>query len=119
MPLDVDYYAVLELAPGSPSAEVKSQYRRLAKKYHPDLHGNDAKSQDQFRRVNAAYAFLSDVARKSEYDAYLRALSTAIPKPLPAPRPVSAQARKAQKAAGYPSPPIARRQFRSLVWTFA
>jgi hypothetical protein len=68
---DTDHYLVLELKPGSSMAEVKSQYRRLAKRYHPDLHGNDARSQEKFRRVVAAYEFLSDPARKAAYDARL------------------------------------------------
>jgi hypothetical protein len=68
---DTDHYLVLELKPGSSMAEVKSQYRRLAKRYHPDLHGNDARSQEKFRRVVAAYEFLSDPARKAAYDVRL------------------------------------------------
>ena len=73
MPIEPDHYAVLELEPGSPMEEVKSQYRRLAKRDHPDLHGNDARSQEQFRRIHAAYAFLSDAPRKAAYDAVLQA----------------------------------------------
>ena len=73
MPIEPDHYGVLELEPGSPMEDVKSQYRRLAKRWHPDLHGNDARSQEQFRRVNTAYAFLSDAPRKEAYDACLEA----------------------------------------------
>lgn len=72
MPIEPDHYGVLELKPGSPMEDVKSQYRRLAKRYHPDLHGNDAASQEKFRRVNAAYTFLSDAPRKASYDAVLQ-----------------------------------------------
>jgi len=73
MPIEPDHYGVLELAPGSPMEDVKSQYRRLAKRWHPDLHNNDVRSQEQFRRINAAYAFLSDAPRKAAYDACLEA----------------------------------------------
>ena len=96
---DADHYLVLELKPGSPMAEVKSQYRRLAKRYHPDLHGNDARSQEKFRRVNTAYEFLSDPARKAAYDARLSS-------PLPASNAASPKATppKASAKQGAPRP---------------
>ena len=80
MSADGDHYRVLELKPGSSMAEVKSQYRQLAKRYHPDLNGSDVQSQEKFRRVTTAYEFLSDPARKAAYD--LR-LSTFQPGPPP------------------------------------
>lgn len=86
MSMEQDHYGVLELEPGSPMEDVKSQYRRLAKLCHPDLHGDDARSAEQFRRVNAAYTFLSDAPRKAAYDAVLQAARRAGAPPLrPAP----------------------------------
>lgn len=80
-------------------AEVKSQYRQLAKRYHPDLHGNDSQSQEKFRRVHAAYEFLSDPERKAAYD---RRMASAVfgtaPKPA-APPPAKTVARPASKPA--------------------
>ncbi len=95
MPIEPDHYAVLELEPGCPMEDVKSQYRRLAKRCHPDLHGNDARSQEKFRRINAAYTFLSDAPRKAAYDACLQAarkMAASAPKPLPAASHTSATA---------------------------
>lgn len=89
-PVEPDHYGVLELEPGSPMAEVKSQYRRLAKRCHPDLHNNDVRSQEQFRRVNAAHAFLSDAPRKAAYDARLEAARKMKAPPLKASTPSSA-----------------------------
>ena len=60
-------YACLGLLPGSSAADIKRKYRQLAKKYHPDAHG-DAASEDKLRVLNAAYEFLSDPAKKSAYD---------------------------------------------------
>jgi len=102
MIIEPDHYAVLELKPGSPMEEVKSQYRRLAKRCHPDLHGNDAKCQEQFRRVNAAYTFLSDAPRKAAYDACLQAPRKMVVPSAPAPKPpLPAASRASATAAGY------------------
>ncbi|MDQ2800642.1 MAG: DnaJ domain-containing protein [Armatimonadota bacterium] len=95
-PVDSDYYAVLELKPGSSMEEVKSQYRRLAKRYHPDLNNNDAQCQEKLLRVNAAYAFLSDAARKAAYDARPKPIAT--PKPPP---PASPRTQPSVNATGY------------------
>ena len=90
MPIEPDHYGVLELEPGSPIEVVKSQYRRLAKRYHPDLHGNDVASQEKFRCVNAAYTFLSDAPRKAAYDAILQVARKMGAPPLKAPPPIKA-----------------------------
>ena len=90
MSIEPDHYGVLELKPGSPMEDVKSQYRRLAKRYHPDLHGNDAASQEKFRRVNAAYTFLSDAPRKASYDAVLQVARKIGAPPLKTPPPIKA-----------------------------
>ncbi len=103
MSLEPDHYAVLELEPGSPMEDVKSQYRRLAKRCHPDLHGNGAEYQEQFRRVNAAYAFLADASRKAAYDACLQAarkMGAPPPRPSPTPKPSPAP----PTATGYHTP---------------
>jgi hypothetical protein len=71
MPEVLDPYAILELQPGTPMAQVKAQFRRLAKSVHPDRHGNDVAYQERLRRINAAYEFLSDPVRKADFDAYL------------------------------------------------
>lgn len=64
-----DYYAILELSPGVPMAEVKARFRHLAMAVHPDRNENDAGCQERLRRINAAYEFLSDSSRKADYDA--------------------------------------------------
>ena len=103
MPIEPDHYGVLELKPGSPMEDVKSQYRRLAKRYHPDLHGDDAGFQEKFRRVNAAYIFLSDAARKASYDAVLQAARKAGVPPLRSAPPTTS--RPAPTATGYHARP--------------
>ena len=100
MSIEPDHYGVLELKPGSPMEDVKSQYRRLAKRYHPDLHGNDAASQEKFRRVNAAYTFLSDAPRKASYDAVLQVARKIGAPPLKTPPPIKA-APPSPTATGY------------------
>jgi DnaJ-class molecular chaperone len=65
------YYETLGLDRQAPTAEIKSQYRRLAKRYHPDLNPDNPKAAEQFQEVQAAYEVLSDQSRRHEYDAQL------------------------------------------------
>ncbi|HAE91317.1 MAG TPA: heat-shock protein, partial [Tissierella sp.] len=50
--------------------EIKKAYRKLAKKYHPDLHPNDDKAQEKFKEINEAYEVLGDADRKKKYDTF-------------------------------------------------
>lgn len=82
-------YTCLGLLPGSPAADIKRRYRQLAKLYHPDAN-RDAGAEDKLRDLNAAYAFLSDPARKSAYDAACAVrnavfVPTRVPQPVPRP----------------------------------
>ena len=78
-------YACLGLMPGNSQADIKRRYRELAKRYHPDLNGHAAESEEKLRDLNAAYAFLSNPARKAEYDAAHAAIFSAARAPQPAP----------------------------------
>ncbi len=69
MVADVDYYAVLEIAETASDEEIKQSYRRLAKKYHPDLNPDDTVAEEKFKNVAKAYAVLGDAQKKKEYDA--------------------------------------------------
>jgi curved DNA-binding protein len=62
-----DYYSVLGVEPGAGDAEIKSAYRRLARKYHPDV-SKEAGAEDRFKAVNEAYEALRDPARRKAYD---------------------------------------------------
>ena len=53
-----DPYEVLELKPGATDDEIKAAYRRLAKKYHPDLNGGSAEAEAKMKEVNEAYSVL-------------------------------------------------------------
>ncbi|MFY8036877.1 MAG: DnaJ domain-containing protein, partial [Cyclobacteriaceae bacterium] len=50
----IDYYKILELAKSATDADIKKAYRRLARKYHPDLNPNDAAAKLNFQQVNEA-----------------------------------------------------------------
>ncbi len=64
-----DYYEVLGLDRGASKEEIRRAYRRLAKKFHPDVSdSNDA--EDRFKEINEAYAVLSDEERRATYDRY-------------------------------------------------
>ncbi|MAR52062.1 MAG: molecular chaperone DnaJ [Propionibacteriaceae bacterium] len=55
-----DYWALLGLDPGSDGESLKSAFRREARRWHPDLNGNDRQAEERFKLVNEAYAVLSD-----------------------------------------------------------
>lgn len=63
-----DYYAVLGVEPGAGDAEIKQAYRRLARKYHPDV-SKEKGAEDRFKAVNEAYEVLRDREKRAEYDA--------------------------------------------------
>lgn len=65
-----DYYEVLGLQKGASDEEIKKAYRKLAKKYHPDLNPGDKAAEQNFKEVNEAYEVLSDSTKKSRYDQY-------------------------------------------------
>ena len=63
-----DPYKVLGLDKSASEAEIKSAYRKLAKKYHPDQNKDDEKAQAQFQKVSAAYDILGDKDKKKAFD---------------------------------------------------
>ena len=68
--LKKDFYEVLELDRNADAAQVKKNYRRLAKKYHPDLNKNDAAASQKFKEVQEAYEVLSDESKRRMYDQF-------------------------------------------------
>ncbi len=62
-----DYYAVLGVEPSAGDAEIKAAYRRLARKYHPDV-SKEAGAEEKFKAVNEAYEALRDGERRKAYD---------------------------------------------------
>lgn len=66
----IDYYLILGILKTATPAEIKSAYRKLARKYHPDLHPNDKEAQTKFQQINEANEVLSDKVKRKKYDQY-------------------------------------------------
>jgi molecular chaperone DnaJ len=66
--LEKDYYKALGVAKTAKPAEIKTAYRKLARKYHPDSNQGDAKAEERFKEISEAYSVLSDEKRRKEYD---------------------------------------------------
>lgn len=66
----IDYYKVLELDKSATQADIKKAYRKLARKFHPDLNPNDKSAQARFQQINEAHEVLSDPEKRKKYDQY-------------------------------------------------
>ena len=65
-----DYYEVLGVGRNADAKEIKSAYRKLAKKYHPDMNPGDKQAEQKFKEVTEAYNVLSDTEKKKLYDQF-------------------------------------------------
>jgi curved DNA-binding protein len=63
-----DYYTVLGVSRTASEKEIKTAYRKLARKYHPDVNPGDNKSEAQFKEIGEAYSVLSDPEKRKKYD---------------------------------------------------
>lgn len=65
-----DYYEVLGVDKGADDATIKSAYRKLAKKYHPDVNPGDKEAEKKFKEATEAYGVLSDPDKRRQYDQF-------------------------------------------------
>ena len=65
-----DYYAVLGVTREASDQEIKSAYRKLALKYHPDRNPGDKKAEEQFKECAEAYSVLADTDKRARYDRF-------------------------------------------------
>lgn len=68
MPKYIDYYSVLGVSKNATQDEIKSAYRKLAMKYHPDRNPGDKTAEAKFKEINEAYEVLSDPEKRKMYD---------------------------------------------------
>src|SRR6266550_2983616 len=66
----IDYYKILELNKNATESDIKKAYRKMARKYHPDLNPNDSSAKAKFQQINEANEVLSDPEKRKKYDQY-------------------------------------------------
>lgn len=66
----IDYYKTLDVTKSATEADIKKAYRKLARKYHPDLNPNDKEAEKKFKEINEANEVLSNPENRKKYDKY-------------------------------------------------
>ncbi|MBO5056005.1 MAG: J domain-containing protein [Lachnospiraceae bacterium] len=64
----MDYYKILGIEQQADEEQIKQAYRKLAKKYHPDLNPDNPEAEEKFKNIVEAYETLGDAAKRKEYD---------------------------------------------------
>lgn len=65
-----DYYDILGVSKNAAQDDIKKAYRKLARKYHPDLNPSDKSAEQKFKEINEAYSVLGDDKKRTEYDQF-------------------------------------------------
>jgi len=66
----IDYYKILDIKKNATESDIKKAYRKLARKYHPDLNPNDKEAEKKFKEINEANEVLSHAENRKKYDKY-------------------------------------------------
>jgi len=70
--VSADYYQILGIGRSANAAEIKKAYRKLARRYHPDVNPDKPEAEKKFKEIQEAYAVLSDDGKRQQYDTFGR-----------------------------------------------
>jgi curved DNA-binding protein len=82
-----DYYSILDITKNASAEDIKKSYRRLARKYHPDMNPGDKAAENRFKEVTEAYEVLADTEKRRKYDQFGKYWKQPAPTPGRAPSP--------------------------------
>ena len=111
----MNFYQVLEVTQSASAEEIKKSYRRLAKKYHPDVNPNNKEAEEKFKLLANAYEVLSDPGKRTLYDYWLYRSEHPNPQP---------SANRPYSAPHTPRPPVedigdgSNFAFKAILWAF-
>ena len=110
------YYQILQVSSKATTEEIRQSYRKLAKRYHPDINQQDPNAEEKFKQLASAYEVLSDPQKRAAYDFLLFQQNNPRPQPNPQARPYQTYSAPRQTVYEQEAPSDNYPLWRILLW---